>query len=129
MKQLKTIGIYIILSGFLSIFLLEELHMMHTMSIFPIGIISLGSVFYLYGEIKIKQQITKKAIVFLLFIMAFIGGYMMIFVAGDYLETRIGDTGSMFVMMGFSLCMLFSLIYLAKNSKIVRDVVANFFNF
>lgn len=127
MERIKKISFYIIISGVLSFFLIFEMDMIETMSILPMGITGLGALLYLYSDYMLQKQITRKSIVFLIFILSFLSLYSTTFMFSDYMDKTLGDTLNMYLAMAIAIPLVLSLIYLIKHSKITRKLLGNLF--
>jgi len=127
MKKLKLISIYILLTGYLSIELLVEFDFIQNLSYVPILLILLGTSCYIYADTKIASRLTKKSIAFSIFTISTSAIYLILFIFTNSLEMKIGDLGSMILTIIFFLFALFSMLYLAIYSKLVRHFIANLF--
>jgi hypothetical protein len=127
MERLKKISFYIIISGVLSFFLIFEMNMIETMSIIPIGITVLGTILFLYSDLKINNRITKKSIAFLVFIISFLLFYTTVFMFGEYMDNNFSETVNMLTTFSLIIPLILSLFYLIKHSKITRKLLGNLF--
>lgn len=127
MARLRKTSFYIIISGVLSFFLIFEMDMIETMSIIPIVITVLGTILFLYSDFKINNQITRKSIAFIIFIISFLLFYTTVFMFGEYMDKNFSETVNMLTTFGLIIPLILSLFYLIKHSKITRKLLGNLF--